>query len=215
MPRAGTSTTTRTTKAKQPVRRTSAARSRSKDAIALLQEDHKRVQKMFKQFEKMDHQEDTEEMRTLVDTVCQELEMHTTLEEELFYPAMREAIGEEQMELMEEAEIEHDTAKQLIEALRSLEPGDAKYAATFTVLGEYVKHHIEEEESEMFKQAKKAKLDVEALGEEMKNRRSSMMAGEEESDDESGSARKATHGRLMQGEDEEDMETASPRRRSR
>ena len=213
MPRAGTSTTNRTAKSAQTTTsRASASRGRSKDAFALLQEDHKRVQKMFKQFEKLDHQEDTEEMRALVDTACQELEMHAALEEEVFYPALREAIGEEQMELMEEAEIEHDTAKQLIASLREMQPGDPKYAATFTVLGEYVKHHVEEEESEMFKQAKKAKLDVQALGEELKTRRNSMMAGGEESEDENGPA---LGGKAMEIEDEEDMERASPRRRSR
>jgi len=212
MPRAGTSTTTRTPKSGQTTRRASTSRSRSKDALALLQEDHKRVQKLFRQFEKMDHQEDTEEMRALVDTACQELEMHAALEEEVFYPALREAIGEEHMELMEEAEIEHDTAKQLIASLRELQPGDPKYAATFTVLGEYVKHHVEEEESEMFKQAKKAKLDVQALGEELKNRRNSMMAGGDESEDENGPA---LGGKPMEMEDEGDMERASPRRRSR
>jgi len=142
----------------------------------MLQEDHKRVQKMFKQFGRMDR-EDTEAMQELVETVCHELEVHTTLEEELFYPALREALDEEQMEMLEEAWIEHDSAKQLIAALQELQPDDAKYAATFTVLGEYVNHHIEEEESEIFKQARKAKLDTQALGEEMLARREELMNG--------------------------------------
>jgi len=140
----------------------------AEDAFTLLEEDHKRVQKLFKQFEKLDP-DDEEACRELVETACEELEIHTTIEEEIFYPALREAL--EKADILDEAEVEHDSAKVLIEQLRSLEPSDPKYAATFTVLGEYVNHHIEEEESEMFKQAKKAKVDVDALGQQMLTRR--------------------------------------------
>ncbi len=212
MPRTANTASTRSTKSRQPVRSTRTVRSRKKDAFALLQDDHKRVQKMFKQFAKTDR-EDSDAMRELVEEACHELEVHALLEEQIFYPALREMVSEDQAEMLEEAEIEHDSAKQLIAALRELQPGDSKYAATFIVLGEYVKHHIEEEESEIFKQAKKAKLDLDALGEQLQNRRKQLM----EDDEASGGAVAATsiEGKEMDIEDEEDMEPATRRRGSR
>lgn len=186
MARIGTSADTRTIRSRQPARRRSTQR-RNKDVLALLQEDHKRVQKMFKQFDKqfdkMDHT-DADSTGELVETACRELEIHAKLEEELFYPALREAFAEEEehIELLEEAQIEHDSAKQLIASLRALQPGEARYAAAFIVLSEYVKHHIEEEESQIFKQAKKAKLDLQGLGEELQERRRQMMENQDEND---------------------------------
>ncbi len=205
MPRTATASRSQTTRSNASPARS--ARSRTKDAFALLQEDHKRVKKMFKQFEKLDR-EDSESMQELVATVCQELEVHATIEEEIFYPALREALDEEQMEMLEEAWVEHDTAKQLIAALSELQPDDPKYAATFTVLGEYVNHHVEEEESEIFKQARKAKLDVQALGEELQARKEQLMNGAMGGN---ASARKSEMGVA----DEEDMERAAPKRRGR
>jgi hemerythrin-like domain-containing protein len=146
------------------------ARSRSKnvEAINMLKEDHDRVEKAFKEFEKLDR-EDTETVRQLVQTVCEDLKVHTTLEEEIFYPAVREAIDDE--DLMNEASVEHETAKMLIEQLENMQPDDPNYHATFTVLGEYVMHHVEEEEGEMFPAAKKTDIDFEALARQMKERK--------------------------------------------
>ena len=145
------------------------AKTRSKTAIDLLKEDHDKVKKAFKEFEKMDRS-DTETCRQVVRTVCEDLRVHTTLEEEIFYPAVREAIEDE--DIMNEAAVEHETAKTLIDQLENMEPDDPNYFATFTVLGEYVMHHVKEEEGEMFPQAKKAKeLDLEALGEQMRARK--------------------------------------------
>ena len=146
-------------------------RSRTKtslDAIDMLKQDHDKVEKAFKEFEKMDRQ-DAESCRGLIQTVCEELKVHTTLEEEIFYPAVREAIEDE--DLMNEAAVEHETAKMLIDQLENMGPDDPNYFATFTVLGEYVKHHIKEEQGEMFPAAKKAKVDLEALGERMRARK--------------------------------------------
>jgi hemerythrin-like domain-containing protein len=143
------------------------------DAVTLLKQDHEKVKKAFKEFEKMDH-EDTAAMKELVVQVCNELKVHTTIEEEIFYPAAREAIEDD--DLMNEAKVEHESAKQLIEQLEGMEASDPLYAATFTVLGEYVQHHIKEEESEMFPEVKKAKVDLEALGEEMMARKEELMA---------------------------------------
>ena len=148
-------------------------RSKSAAAIEMLKEDHAKVKKAFKEFETLDR-EDTEACRQLVQTVCDDLKVHTTLEEEIFYPAVREAIEDE--DIMNEASVEHETAKMLIEQLENMEPDDPNYHATFTVLGEYVMHHVKEEEGEMFPQAKKAGIDLEALGERMQERRSELLS---------------------------------------
>jgi hemerythrin superfamily protein len=149
-------------------------RSKTPTAIDLLKEDHDKVKKAFKEFENMDRS-DTETCRQAVRLVCDDLRVHTTLEEEIFYPAVREAIDDE--DIMNEAAVEHETAKTLIDQLENMDIDDPNYYATFTVLGEYVMHHVKEEEGEMFPQAKKAKeLDLEALGEQMRARKEELMA---------------------------------------
>ncbi|HEY3075884.1 MAG TPA: hemerythrin domain-containing protein [Burkholderiales bacterium] len=153
-------------------------RGKTANAIDLLKEDHEKVKKAFKEFEKMDRS-DAESCRELVEHVCADLRVHTTLEEEIVYPALREAIEDE--DIMNEAAVEHETAKMLIEQLENMEPDDPNYFATFTVLGEYVMHHVKEEEGEMFPQAKKAKaLDLEALGKQMKARKEELSAETEQ-----------------------------------
>jgi hemerythrin-like domain-containing protein len=138
------------------------------DAIDLLKQDHDKVEKAFKDFEKADRQ-DPEACRQLIETVCDDLKVHTALEEEIFYPAVREAI--EDQDLLNEAAVEHETARMLIEQLENMGSDDPNYFATFTVLGEYVRHHVKEEQGEMFPAAKKARLDLESLGERMRARK--------------------------------------------
>ena len=138
------------------------------DAIDLLKQDHDKVERAFKQFEKMDRH-DAEACRRLIRSVCEELKVHTALEEEVFYPALRQAIDDQ--DLMNEAAVEHETAKMLIEQLDNMAADDPGYYATFTVLGEYVRHHVKEEQGEMFPEAKKSKLDLASLGERMRARK--------------------------------------------
>ena len=148
-------------------------RSKSSNAVDLLKEDHAKVKKAFKEFESMDRA-DTETCRQLIATVCEDLKVHTTLEEEIFYPAVRAAIEDE--DIMNEAAVEHETAKMLIEQLENSSPEDPNYFATFTVLGEYVMHHVKEEEGEIVPQAKKSPdLDLETLGEQMKTRKEELV----------------------------------------
>ena len=145
------------------------AQAKTPNALTMLKEDHDKVKDAFKQFESLDR-EDVATCRELVESVCADLRVHTLLEEEIVYPAVRAAIGDE--DLMNEAAIEHETAKTLIEQLENMGPDDPNYFATFTVLGEYVMHHVKEEEGEMFPQAKKAKdLDLAALGEQVMARK--------------------------------------------
>ena len=153
------------------------ATSRTKttvDAIDMLKHDHDRVERAFREFEKMDRQ-DAEACRRLIRLACEELKMHSVLEEEVFYPALREAIGDEDM--LNEAAVEHETAGMLIDQLDNMGIDDPNYFATFTVLGEYVRHHVKEEQGEMFPAAKKARVDLAALGERMRARKEEL-AGE-------------------------------------
>lgn len=143
-------------------------RSKTNDAINMLKEDHARVEKAFRTFEKLDR-EDIETARQLVLGVCEDLKIHTTLEEEVFYPAVREAIDDE--DIMNEAAVEHETAKMLIDQLENMAGDDPNLHATFTVLGEYVRHHVKEEEGEMFVQAKRSDLDFQELAERMRRRK--------------------------------------------
>ena len=140
-------------------------KAKQTSAIQLLIEDHEYVKKAFRAFEKMEE----EDQPALVKQVCAALKVHTRIEEEIFYPALRKAIDDE--DLMNEAEIEHDSAKTLIRQLERMKPSDPKYAATFTVLGEYVNHHVKEEESEMFPKARRARLDLKGLGAKLMGRK--------------------------------------------
>ena len=151
-----------------------AAKSQSQDAIALLSADHRKVEAMFEQYEELKESGDSEEKAALAAQICLELTVHAKVEEEIFYPAAREAIDDE--DLMDEAEVEHASAKDLIAQLSETEPEDDLFDAKVKVLGEYINHHVEEEEGEMFAKAKKAKLDLAALGEEIEARKEALMA---------------------------------------
>lgn len=158
------------TKAKTKPKSASRAQTGAQDALALLVEDHKNVKKMFKDFDKLKESDGSDEAKAaLVEKICMELTVHAQVEEEIFYPAVREAIEDD--DLMDEAEVEHAGAKDLIAQLEGMAPGDEHYDAKVTVLGENIEHHIEEEEGEMFPKAKKAKLDLADLGEQIAARK--------------------------------------------
>lgn len=147
------------------------SKSKFPSAITMLMEDHQKVRKLFKQFEKLNG--DETEKRSIVEKACQDLTVHAQLEEELFYPALRDAL--EESELIDEAEVEHQVAKQLIQQIQQTGPDDPQYSAKFIVLSEYVNHHIEEEESEIFKEAKKSDIDFEQLAQDMEQRKQELM----------------------------------------
>jgi hemerythrin-like domain-containing protein len=148
--------------------------NKSSDAIAMLKADHDKVRKLFKEFERMLNAESDEEAERLATQICNELTVHTTLEEEIFYPEVRAAIDDE--DLIDEAEVEHASAKELIAQIESAHSGDEKFAARVIVLGEYVNHHIKEEQDEIFPKAKRAKVDMAALASRMAARKEELKA---------------------------------------
>jgi len=143
------------------------------DAIALLTEDHRKVQALFKQFESLKESEGKrDDKAALVQQICTELTLHALVEEEIFYPAVRKAIDDD--DLMDEADVEHTSAKALIIELMTGRPGDDHYDAKVTVLGEYINHHVKEEEGEMFPKARK-EVDTAALGKKLAARKAQLM----------------------------------------
>ena len=158
-----------------PAKRKTAKKSaaaRTPDALTLLRIDHAEVLAMFEKFDKM--KSDGPQKKALVDKICDELTVHTAIEEEILYPVTREAIKEP--DLVDEADVEHAGAKDLIAQLRKASPGSDHYDAKVKVLGEYIKHHVKEEHSEMFPQIKASKLDTKALGEQMAARKKELKA---------------------------------------
>lgn len=146
------------------------------DAIALLIADHREVSEMFKQFEELGDRAKTSKQK-LVEKICTSLIAHTTIEEEIFYPAIREQKQiKDADDMVDEALVEHQAAKDLIRQLQEANPDDDLYDAKVKVLGEEIEHHVKEEEEEMFKEAKKSGLDLMALGQEMAQRKQEILS---------------------------------------
>ncbi|MGM9482809.1 hemerythrin domain-containing protein [Roseateles sp. NT4] len=148
----------------------------STDAIQLLITDHQQVKKLFKAYQQLIHAEGGDDERQLLaQEICAKLTVHAMIEEELFYPAARQMLtGDE--DLVDEADVEHASAKELIRQIIQSAPGDPLYDAKVKVLGEYIDHHVREEEDEMFPKVRKSGLDVRALGEEMAARKDDLLA---------------------------------------
>jgi hemerythrin-like domain-containing protein len=183
-----------------------------KEILEMLMGDHKRVKRAFRDGEKLTGQEDDDGLEQIVRQTCAELTVHATLEEELFYPALRKEIRE--TDLLDEAEVEHTSAKTLIAELEQMDSSDPKFAATFKVLGEYVKHHIREEEGELFPLLGRTGVRWEALQQEMQRRREELMAENgladraEAADEEATPASGSRRGRSRRKEEMPEEETA-------
>ncbi|SDH40906.1 hemerythrin domain-containing protein [Variovorax sp. OV700] len=147
------------------------------DACSLLDTDHRNVKKMFKEYEELTHSRAAnaqQKKRELANQICTELTVHAQIEEEIFYPALREAISE--TDLLDEAEVEHGTAKELIAQIESATDVDDKFDAKVIVLGEYIDHHVKEERNEIFVKARAAKsLDLMAMREQLAMRKEELM----------------------------------------
>lgn len=146
------------------------------DAIAMLVADHKSVAQMFGDFKKLVKSESSGAQRQeAARQICAALTIHAIVEEEIFYPAAREIL--EDKALVDEAEVEHSSAKALIEKIQGMGPEEPKYDAHVIVLNEYVEHHVKEEEGEMFPQVKRSKaLDLMDLGDRMRARKTELIA---------------------------------------
>ena len=145
--------------------------SKSQEATALLHADHKLVSSLFEEYEST---KSSSKKKALVSQICKELTVHAQVEEEIFYPAVQAALKDH--ELIPEATVEHATLKALIAEVEGVEPSGDMYDAKIKVLSEYVTHHVKEEESEMFPQAKSTKLDMMDLGSQMAERKTQLMA---------------------------------------
>lgn len=165
-------TATKSKSTNAPPRKAAATGKKGPDAIQLLKADHDEVDGWFEDFEKTNS--DSKKQK-LASNICTALKVHAQIEEEIFYPACREAGIEE--DLMDEADVEHDGAKKLIAEIEAGAPGDDHWDAKVTVLGEMIKHHVKEEEQRdgMFARAKKAGLDMNELGAELKTRKDELM----------------------------------------
>jgi len=134
------------------------------DAIAMLVNDHQKVKALFEQFEALSDRSKVNKKK-VADQICRELTVHTEIEEQIFYPAVRGPVKDGDM--LHEAIVEHASAKDLITAIRDMDPDDDLYDAKIKVLSEQIEHHVGEEEGEMFPEVRKSKIDLVALGEQM------------------------------------------------
>jgi hemerythrin superfamily protein len=149
-----------------------------KDACDLLDADHKAVKKMFKEYEELTSsraRSASQKKKELAMQICQELTVHAQVEEEIFYPALRAAFKE--TDLLDEAEVEHQTAKDLIAQIQAAAEPDDMFDAKVKVLGEYIDHHVKEEKGEIFPKARSTKkLDLIAMREEIEARKEELMS---------------------------------------
>ena len=148
------------------------------NAIDLLKKDHDEVDALFKNYEMLaDGDGDAGDKRALSTQICGVLAVHAMIEEEIFYPVARKA--DVDADLLDEAEIEHGSAKELIAQIGAADASEPLYDARVKVLGEYIRHHVKEEQTEMFPKAQKSKLDLMQLGSEIETRKAELMAEEE------------------------------------
>lgn len=144
------------------------------DAITLLKRDHREVEGLFSQYQALEEKGTPAQRSKVVQEACALLTVHATIEEELFYPAVRSNINEA-ADLLDEAQVEHGTVKELIARIEGMRPNAPLYKANFTVLTEYVKHHIKEEEGELFDLVKESDLDLDRLGRKLEERKLELM----------------------------------------
>ncbi|WP_426077692.1 hemerythrin domain-containing protein [Janthinobacterium sp. PSPC3-1] len=143
------------------------------NAISLLMKDHKNVKALFAQYEGLSDRSFATKKK-LADQICHELTVHTQVEEEIFYPAVRRPIHDG--DLMDEAVVEHASAKELIAQILAMDPSEDLYDAKVTVLSEQIEHHVKEEEGDMFPKVRKTGVDLDALGEQMAARKEQLAA---------------------------------------
>jgi len=159
-----------TAKSQSRKRKTKRAAS-GKDAIALLKADHKEVKGMVEQFKKSRSESKKSD---LAEQICAALEVHAQIEEEIFYPAARQALKANDGDLIDEAEVEHTSVRELVAKIKRGSSGDALWDAEVKVLGEFVNHHVKEEEGEIFPKVRKTRADLKAIGEQLAQRKAEL-----------------------------------------
>ena len=160
---------------KKPASTPRSTASRAPDALKLLMADHKEVKALFQAYEKLVKSDaDGAKKQAVAQQICTALTVHATVEEELLYPAAYDVLSED--DLVDEATVEHASAKELIAQIEGMEPSDDLYDAKVKVLGEYIDHHVKEEEKEMFPKLRKTELDLKDLGASVKSRKAELLA---------------------------------------
>jgi hemerythrin superfamily protein len=158
--------------------------SQMKDALALLRADHEMASELVDKYERGKNRMDSDKKEELAQQICEALTIHAQIEEEIFYPAVREA-SDEAEEALAEAEVEHDSLKKLIEEIEGGSPDSELFDAQIKVLGEYVKHHVKEEQTEIFRMAREADIDLKELAHQLAARKAELKGEEmEEEEDE-------------------------------
>ena len=148
------------------------------DAVDLLDADHIAVKKLFTQFKKLSEAKSgADERKAVADKICMELTVHADIEEQVFYPAAREAIHDD--DLLNEAEVEHASAKDLIAQISAMDADEELFDAKVIVLGEYIDHHVEEERTEMFPKARKSGMDLKGMVTDLKALKKELLANYE------------------------------------
>jgi hemerythrin superfamily protein len=159
----------------------SAALDTPQDALQLLMAEHREVQAMFQQYQKLaDGGGAGDERMLLASQICVALTLHTMIEEEILYPAARSVLTDDE-DMVDEAYVEHAGAKSLIAQIKTMTSDQPLFDAKVHVLGEYVDHHVKEEEGEFFPKLRKTPLDLEAMGEQIATRKKALMAEPEPS----------------------------------
>jgi hemerythrin superfamily protein len=141
-------------------------------SLELLEQDHREVEEWFDEYNEL--KEEDNRKGALAEKICLALKVHAQIEEEIFYPRAREATKDN--DLIDEATVEHATVKHLIVEIEGMEVGEELYDAKIRVLGEMVKHHIKEEEEELFPELVPTKMDLDAVGKELAKRKEELMA---------------------------------------
>ena len=154
-----------------PARKAAPRTPVAQEATALLRADHKEVSALFEQYEGA---RSVAKKKSIVASICMALGVHAQVEEEIFYPAVKAALKDKEM--VPEATVEHATLKELIAQVEGKEPDGEMFDARIKVMSEYVKHHVKEEETEMFPKARKTRLDMKALGARMAARKEELVA---------------------------------------
>ena len=180
------------------------------NALDLLKRDHQEVDKLFKQYEELKDGADDSEKENLVSQICDALSVHAQIEEAIFYPAARQALPEEEgQDLLNEAAVEHQTLKDIIARLEAAPPSDPLYDAGVKVLSEYTKHHVREEEDELFPKLKSSEMDLEAIGQQLAERKQ-QLEGRMQRDSQNGNRGRRSSGR--QGGAQERTQTSRDER---